>query len=168
MGAPDAAGDGVRQPAEVPIFILGGRTLTVAEIIRAARFRGELATHEKDLRLKLACAGKAEAQSLEADGEALQERADQFRYDRDLITTEETEAWFENGRWIPGSWPPTPYAIIGRSCWKTKWPLLKRRMTATSQPCSSRNCFFPARWIGWRGSWPGGWPACPRVRRIRR
>jgi hypothetical protein len=65
----------------------------VAEVIRAAHFRGELAAPWERLLRGLAARGQAEAQRLEADWEKIQARADQFRYERDLITSEETELW---------------------------------------------------------------------------
>jgi hypothetical protein len=79
----------------VVAFNVGARAVTVDEVIRAAHFRGEINSHRQDLLLKIACQRHAVAQSLEPDPDAIQASADQFRYTRDLITTEETEEWME-------------------------------------------------------------------------
>jgi hypothetical protein len=78
---------------EIEVFALGGRNFTVEEILRAAQFRGEMTPHWRDLMLKLASHEHAVSQGLEPDSAAVQAKADQFRYERDLITSEETEAW---------------------------------------------------------------------------
>jgi hypothetical protein len=87
-------------PPALPIgsaiaFNLGARAVTVDEVIRAAHFRGEVTAAWQDLLLKIACQEHAAAQSLKPDLDAIQARADQFRYTRDLITSEETEEWME-------------------------------------------------------------------------
>jgi hypothetical protein len=87
-------------PAALPLgsavaFYVGARAVTVDAVIRAAHFRGEINSHGQDLLLKIACQHHAVTESLEPDLDAVQARADQFRYTRDLITTEETEEWME-------------------------------------------------------------------------
>ncbi len=70
---------------ECPAFAVDGRIFTVRDVIESARFRGEL---EHFL------AG-AHASGPEPDEAALQSASEQFRYERDLITAEETERWLE-------------------------------------------------------------------------
>jgi hypothetical protein len=82
-------------PENIIAFVLNEREVTVGEVIRAAHFRGEALAPWHDLLAKLACGDHASAREFEPDFEALQARADQFRYDRGLITTENTVRWLE-------------------------------------------------------------------------
>ena len=79
--------------AALPVFSLGGATFTVADAIRAAHFRGEVAAHAKDLQRKMTCHEHAVANDLVPDAEVLQSMADQFRYSRDLISADDTDIW---------------------------------------------------------------------------
>lgn len=83
-----------------PALIANGHPLTVADVVVAAHWRGELQAAWTRLLRLLACQDRAtaleETGNLVADEEALQVRSEQFRYDRDLITAEETERWLED------------------------------------------------------------------------
>ena len=70
-----------------------GREFSVADVMRAAHFRGELDASWQSLLSKLACLQYAEEKALEPGSDKLQAIADQFRYEHDLITSEETEEW---------------------------------------------------------------------------
>lgn len=80
---------------ELPAFIFRGATYAVGEVMRAAAFRGELGAPLHHLRWGEACARAAEEEGLEADGEDVEQAVAAFRYDHDLISAEETEAWLE-------------------------------------------------------------------------
>lgn len=81
----------------VAVFAVGGRTIDVGHILAAAHCRGEvlevwntvlgLVAAEKD------AAALVERDEAEVDDEQLQSLSEQFRYDRDLITAEDTERW---------------------------------------------------------------------------
>jgi hypothetical protein len=77
------------------VFTSGSREFTVADVIDAAHFRGEMEPLWRESRLR----SEAETRGLESDAtvadEALDEAAVAFRYQHDLITAEETEAWLE-------------------------------------------------------------------------
>jgi hypothetical protein len=81
----------------VPVFVAGGKTVAVGHIVAAAHSRGELlepwnaflALVESEKR----AAGSDDDEEAEADEEELQSLSEQFRYDRDLITAEDTERW---------------------------------------------------------------------------
>lgn len=82
------------------VFSAGGRALAVADVVVAAHARGDLqATWSRLLRL-VACEERAaalvESGEISADEGAVQSMSEQFRYDRDLITAEETERWLEH------------------------------------------------------------------------
>src|SRR4051812_15579402 len=77
---------------ELPIFAVGAREVTVGDVIDAAHVRGELEPCWKRL-LALEAAVRQGLAAVELDESALQALSEQFRYDRDLITEEETERW---------------------------------------------------------------------------
>ena len=81
----------------VPVFVAGGKTIGVGHIVVAAHSRGELleawntflALVESEKR----AAAPDDDEEAEADEEELQALSERFRYDRDLITAEDTERW---------------------------------------------------------------------------
>ena len=75
------------------IFVSGERSFTGRDIIDAALFRGELEVEWKKLLHLLAVERRVEEQSLEFDDDAIDTAAEQFRYEHELITAEETEQW---------------------------------------------------------------------------
>jgi hypothetical protein len=77
------------------VFSCGGRDFTVRDVIDAAHFRGELEPFWRTLLLRQAAEEKAAATDAEPDETAIDEAAVAFRYQYDLITAEETEAWLE-------------------------------------------------------------------------
>lgn len=66
-----------------PIFRVGGRTVSDSDIVDAAEFRGDLKE-------------AIQASVQEREITEVQEAADRFRKERDLITAEETEHWLSN------------------------------------------------------------------------
>lgn len=78
------------------VFEVRGRTYTLGHVLSAAAFGGWLGSFWNDLRDELACAAYAEDEGYEIDTAALQSAADQFRYDRNLVTAEETERWLSD------------------------------------------------------------------------
>jgi len=77
------------------VFSCEGDQFTVRDIIQAARWRGELEAFTSELRVSLACVERAAELELEPDQEQVQRLSEEFRYERDLLTTEETERWLE-------------------------------------------------------------------------
>lgn len=77
-----------------PLFIADNRTIAVRDVIHAAHFRGELQSCWTKLLTLLECAKRA-GDVEEVDNDALQSLSEQFRFERDLITGEETESWVE-------------------------------------------------------------------------
>lgn len=81
----------------VPVFVAGGKTIAVGHIVAAAHSRGELLPAWNTLLVlveseKLAAASDDDGETEADDGE-LQSLSEQFRYNRDLITAEDTERW---------------------------------------------------------------------------
>jgi len=76
-----------------PVFSHQERVFTVGEIINAAFFRGEGQSLWAEATWAAESVAAADEQELEVDGEQLQALSEDFRYRRELITSEETEQW---------------------------------------------------------------------------
>ena len=83
------------RPDDLAVFLVDGRSVSVGDVIHAAAFRDELRPAWLALHRKLHRERIAVESDLDADEENVQAIADQFRYDRDLISAEETESWIE-------------------------------------------------------------------------
>jgi len=75
------------------VFEARGRTYTLGHVFAAAAFGGWTGGFWKELEDGLACAAYAGDEGFEIDTVELQESADRFRYQRNLVTAEETERW---------------------------------------------------------------------------
>ena len=71
------------------------REYNARDAIDAALFRGELESIWKEFLYKISAEARARELDLELDEDAIQEMAELFRYEHDLITAEETEHWLE-------------------------------------------------------------------------
>jgi hypothetical protein len=69
---------------------------TARDAIEAAIFRGELDAKWKKFLHRVAAEKQADELDLDPDEPAISGAAEAFRYEHDLITAEETEAWLEN------------------------------------------------------------------------
>lgn len=69
---------------------------TVRDAIDAAIFRGELETKWKEFLDRVEAEKRADDLGMEIDESAISSAAEAFRYEKDLITAEETEAWLSN------------------------------------------------------------------------
>ncbi|MEO8043794.1 MAG: hypothetical protein ABI674_02715 [Spartobacteria bacterium] len=99
------------------IFVCEDRSFTGRDIVDSAIFRGELEPEWKHLLLLLAAERRADEQSLEFDDDAIDAAAEQFRYQRDLITAEETEHWLAQRGLTLGDFS----AYFVRNYWGGKW-----------------------------------------------
>jgi hypothetical protein len=99
------------------IFVCGDRDFRVRDVIDAAHFRGELEPEWRNLLRRIAAERKADEQDLECDDEAIDQAAEQFRYEHDLITAEEAEHWLaERGLTLSDF---STYFV--RHYWAEKW-----------------------------------------------
>jgi hypothetical protein len=73
----------------------GAKEYTVRDVIDAALFRGELESTWQEFLRNVEAEKRAKESHLEMDLDAIEEMAEQFRYDHDLITAEETEQWLD-------------------------------------------------------------------------
>lgn len=69
------------------------RTYTASDLVHWADAGGELDPHWREFLSALACQQQAAAGQLEADLGRLQAMSEEFRYQRDITTAEETELW---------------------------------------------------------------------------
>ncbi len=99
------------------IFVCGDRSFTGREVIDAAIFRGELEPGWNSLLRLLAAERRAEEENLELDDDAIDTAAEQFRYQHDLITAEETEQWLAERGLSLGDFS----AYFMRHCWGDQW-----------------------------------------------
>ena len=70
-----------------------GQEFRARDAIDAAHFRGQVDSLWHDFQQRLAAEKKADELDMELDESAIDSAAEGFRYDRDLITAEETERW---------------------------------------------------------------------------
>ncbi|MGZ4967109.1 MAG: hypothetical protein ACXV97_08030 [Chthoniobacterales bacterium] len=78
-----------------PVFGCGDREFAVRDVVDAAHFRGELGPFWEQCVVRCAAAQKGDESGAALDDSAIDEASVAFRYQYDLITAEETEAWLE-------------------------------------------------------------------------
>jgi hypothetical protein len=83
-------------PHDVIVCACGPREYTARDSIDAAIFRGELEEKWQEFLCSVAAEERADELELELDESAISAAAEQFRYQYDLITAEEAEAWLAN------------------------------------------------------------------------
>src|SRR5213592_3317580 len=74
----------------------GEHEYTAHDAIDAAIFRGELGVKWKEFLDEVEAEKRADELDLDLDESAISSAAEAFRYEYDLITAEETEAWLAN------------------------------------------------------------------------
>src|SRR6266567_6281168 len=81
---------------DLAVCACGEQEYTARDAIDAAIFRGELDVKWKEFLHQVAAERRADELELEPDESAISSAAEAFRYEYDLITAEETEAWLAN------------------------------------------------------------------------
>jgi hypothetical protein len=79
------------------ILSVRGVTYAGRDLVRAARRWGDWAALEDQVRQGIACVARADETGDDVGEEALQAAANEFRYDRDLISGQDMETWL--ARW---------------------------------------------------------------------
>lgn len=77
------------------VFAVGNDEYSWPDVVQAAKAWGDWAALEADVRHVLACVDHLRATGEEPGEDELDEAASEFRYDRDLVSAEEMEAWLE-------------------------------------------------------------------------
>ena len=78
---------------EEPAFVVGARTYTWRDVLTAAILRGDWSNLEQQTREGLALVAQADEEGTRPSEEAIEAAGQEFRYERELITAEEMEAW---------------------------------------------------------------------------
>jgi hypothetical protein len=99
------------------VFVAGGQSYDWADVVLGAKLRGEWADLEADVRQGLACLARAEQTEEGPSPAEVNVAAQEFRYERDLITAQETEAWLAERGLTVEAW--TGY--IERSVMRRQW-----------------------------------------------
>jgi len=81
---------------DLVVCACGAQEYTARDAIDAAIFRGELDVKWKEFLHQVAAERRADELDVEPDESAISGAAEAFRYEYDLITAEETEAWLAN------------------------------------------------------------------------
>ncbi|HEV8439577.1 MAG TPA: hypothetical protein VGT40_15925 [Methylomirabilota bacterium] len=102
-----------------PVFALAGRRYDWADVVLWARTWGGWADFEAGVRLGLAWVKRAEDgdEDLSPDESEVEDAANEFRYDRGLLSAEEMEAWLARCGLSAEAW----MASMRRAVLKRKW-----------------------------------------------
>ena len=76
-----------------PVFRIGSRPYSWLDVLLGAMARGDWARFEAHLAAGAACAAAAEGADAWPEAHDVEAAATRFRYERDLLTSEETEGW---------------------------------------------------------------------------
>lgn len=107
----------MRETLAKTALVVRERAYDWADVVLAAKLRGEWADLEAAVRQGLACVARAEATGEGAEPDAVDAAAQAFRYDRDLITAQETEAWLAARGLTVDAW----LAYIERAVLRESW-----------------------------------------------
>ena len=99
------------------VFSIGRQQFYWDDVILSARLRGNWVDLEKELREGIACLKRLDETEEELDPEALESAANDFRYQRDLLTAEEAEAWLNRWGLSADSWTEYLQRFILRRKW---------------------------------------------------
>ena len=101
------------------------------DVFLYAMVRGDWPAFEERLYEGLVCTAEANESQMWADEAKVDEAATAFRYDRDLLTTEETMEWLEKAGLTLEDWTDFLSRNILRDEWSLRLPTLLERHRAT-------------------------------------
>ena len=99
------------------VFSVGCQQYYWDDVILSARLWGDWADLEKELCGGIACLKRLDDVDEEIDPEELESAANDFRYERDLVTAEEAEAWLNHWNLSADAW----MEYIQRFLLRRKW-----------------------------------------------
>lgn len=109
-------------PSDEVVFSVAAATYRLSEIVGAARAWGDLTALEATVRHGIACVKRAaEAKTLPTDAE-IEDAASEFRYDRDLITADEMQAWLDRWGLTVESWTAYLQRLLLGQRWADELP----------------------------------------------
>lgn len=112
------------------LFSVGEVTYTWRDVILFAMLSGRWRPLERAIREGLACVRRLEEDDIEEPEEAVDAYAAEFRYERELITAEETEAWLEERGVETSEWMEWVRRETLRTLWAAELPALVLRFPA--------------------------------------
>ena len=115
-----------RPQLRLPVFRTGDRIYTWLDIMLDAMLHGDWADFERHLAHGAACAAEADRTDAWPDPADVEAASNDFRYARDLITSEETEAWLERMGFDMEIWSD----VLTRDILRSRWPELRSALPA--------------------------------------
>jgi hypothetical protein len=109
------------------VFSAASRDYSWLDVFLAAMLRGEWRVFERRLVEGLACLMEAETRQWWPDAKHIEEAATAFRYERDLLTTDETVAWLERTGLTLDDWTDFLMRRLLREQWDDHIETLVRR-----------------------------------------
>ena len=106
------------------MFHVGARPYIWLDVLLGAMVRGDWDRFELHLQAGAACAAEAERLGASPDVSEVERAATAFRYERDLLTTEETEAWLERAGVSLETWSDVLARDLLRMRWADRLPAL--------------------------------------------
>jgi hypothetical protein len=100
-----------------PVFTVDGAVFHWGDVVRHAQATGRWDELQAEARQGLACESHFDTIEDEGAEEAIDEAAAEFRYERELITAEEMEAWLEARGLTPEEWMGSIRRAVLRQLW---------------------------------------------------
>ncbi len=100
-----------------PVFTVDGEVFHWGDVVRHAQASGRWDELQGEARHGLACESHFDTIEDEGAEEAIDEAAAEFRYERELITAEEMEAWLEARGLTPEAWMGSIRRAVLRQLW---------------------------------------------------
>jgi hypothetical protein len=119
------------------VFSVGRQQYYWDDVILSARRWGDWANLEKELREGIACLKRLDEAEEEFEPEALESAANDFRYQRDLLTAEEAEAWLNRWNLSADSWMEYLQRFILRRKWADQLVEIAARYRVTKKEIHS-------------------------------
>jgi len=115
------------------VFCVGSEEYRWDDVIHAAKLRGDWARLEKELCEGLACVKRMDEAEEEIDADELESAANDFRYERDLVTAEEAEAWLKQWNLEAEDWMDYIHRFLLRRKWADKLAEIVARYRVTKR-----------------------------------
>ena len=119
------------------VFSIGRQQYYWDDVILSARLWGDWADLEKELREGIACLKRLDKAEEEFDPEELESAANDFRYERDLLTAEEAEAWLNRWNLSADSWMEYLQRFMLRRKWADQLVEIVARYRVTKKEIHS-------------------------------
>ena len=120
-----------------PVLEVGDVSYCWQDVVLLALLTGRWTPLARGIREGLACIRHAEETGAEEPEQAIDEFAAEFRYERDLITAQETEAWLEERKLDTAAWMDWARREVLRREWADQLEELVRRYPSSPADIAS-------------------------------